>query len=115
MKVTKENVISIRDYGGSRYSIERNARFLGSLLDDLDMLNSLTKPHKLYVNYDDKHTEYSPERTEPSPDYYGYFTLRWENKPSEKVGDYMTLEELDGVLCALSDFAEKTLPRLENG
>jgi hypothetical protein len=41
--------------------------------------------------------------------------LRWENKPSEKVGDYMTLEELDGVLCALSDFAEKTLPRLENG
>lgn len=113
MKVTIENVGKITYYAGTNRPIKCCQRLLEGLLSDLEMFNRLcTKNGGLYISYEDIHTEYSPERTEPCPDYYGYFTLRWENEPSKKVGDYMTLEELDGVLCALCDFVEKTVPQL---
>ncbi len=63
----------------------------------------------MFIDYVDEHTAYSPERTDPCPDWYGFFTLRWECEPSETVGDYLTLEELDTVLCVLSDVAERKI------
>ena len=112
MKVTKENIANIRYYAGTKRPTESCTILLKGLLDDLESFNTLSpKNGGLYISYEDMHTEYSPERTDPCPDYYGYFTLRWEDDPSETVGDYMTLEELDGVLCALCDFAEKTVPQ----
>lgn len=112
MKVTKENVGKITYYAGAKRQITLCATLLETLLSDLETLNALSpKNYGLYISYEDVHTVYSPERTDPCPDYYGYFTLRWENEPSETVGSYMTLNELDGVLCALCDFVEKTVPQ----
>ena len=63
-----------------------------SLLDDLDDINKYTEDI-LYVDWQDYHDEYSCERTDPCPDYYGYYTLRFENKPNETVGTVMTIQE----------------------
>lgn len=116
MKVTQEDINKITYYAGAKRSIELCSSLLEGLLYDLDGLNFLcVKNGGLYISYENTHTYYDPERTEPSPDYYGYFTLRWENEPSEKVGDYMTLEDLDYVLCALCDFVERAFPQCENG
>lgn len=101
MKVTREN---FKD-------IENNQGLLESLLIDLEELNQLLEDkdeayRKLYIDYEDKHTEYSPERTDPCPDYYGLFSLRFEKNHYETVGGMMTLEELDTVMCALVNFTE---------
>ena len=101
MKVTKENF----------KCIENNQSLLESLLIDLEELNQLLEDkdesyRKLYIDYQDYHNEYSPERTDPCPDYYGLFSLRFEKNPYETVGDMMTLEELDTILCVLVNFME---------
>ena len=101
MKVTKEN---FKD-------IENNQGLLESLLIDLEELNQLLEDkdeayRKLYIDYQNYHNEYSPERTDPCPDYYGLFSLRFEKYPYETVGDMMTLEELDNALFILINFIE---------
>lgn len=101
MKVTREN---FKD-------IENNQGLLESLLIDLEELNQLLEDkdeayQKLYIDYQDYHNEYSPERTDPCPDYYGLFSLRFEKNPYETVGDMMTLEELDNALFILINFVE---------
>lgn len=116
MKVTTENIGKIEYYAGTKYAgmksqITLSSSLLTGLLYDLESINRLcAKNGSLYIDYEDEHTAYDPERTDPCPDYYGYFTLRWENEPHKTVGVEMTLEELDGVLCALCDFVEKTVP-----
>lgn len=110
MKITQENIKNIK-YIYDWNSLDRAKNYLESLLIDLVELNNELDNKgesykKLYIDYEDKHTEYSPERTDPCPDYYGQFRLRFENKPSETVGDIMTLEELDTVLCALVNFIQ---------
>lgn len=101
MKVTREN---FKD-------IENNQGLLESLLIDLEELNQLLEDNdeayrKLYIDYQDYHNEYSPERTDPCPDYYGLFSLRFEKNPYETVGDMMTLDELDNALFILINFIE---------
>ena len=101
MKVTRENL---------KY-VENNQSLLESLLIDLEELNQLLEDkdeayRKLYIDYQDYHNEYSSERTDPCPDYYGLFSLRFEKNPYETVGDMMTLEELDTILCVLVNFTE---------
>ena len=76
-----------------------------TLLYELDDINR-DRYNKVYIEYIGEHTLYNPERTDPCPDYYGSFLLRWEDEPFMTVGIEMTLEELDTVLCTLSDFVE---------
>lgn len=101
MKVTRENFKDIKN----------NRGLLESLLIDLEELNQLLEDkneayRKLYIDYQDYHNEYSPERTDPCPDYYGLFSLRFEKYPYETVGDMMTIEELDNALFVLINFIE---------
>lgn len=106
MRITRENIEGIKYYAGSKRSLDLCAELLLSLLDELNDINR-DRYNKVYLEYIGKHTSYSPERTDPCPDYYGYFLLRLEDEPFETVGTEMTLEELDTVLCALSDFVER--------
>ena len=81
------------------------------LLIDLAELNQLLDDNdeayrQLYIDYNTEHTEYSPERIDPCPDYYGMFALRFEKNPYETVGDYMTINELDNALFLLINFTE---------
>jgi hypothetical protein len=107
MKVTYDNIESIGYYAGRERQNTPSPTLLKLLLYELKEINILsTKNGGLYIDYIDTHTEYSPERTDPCPDYYGYFELRLEEKPYVRIGDYMTIDELDTVLCVLTDFVE---------
>ena len=95
MKITKENIkdvpISNEDKG-----------LLSALLQDLEEINHNMPIHifDIYIDWIDKHTEYSPERTDPCPDYYGMYRL-WQG--NNTLGIEMDLETLDYVMCVLSD------------
>lgn len=110
MKVTVDNIANIK-YINDYHAIETGKGILKSLMIDLkelnDMLINKNQSNKqIYIDYENKHTEYSPERTDPCPDYYGMFSLRFEKNPYEKIGDMMTLNELDDAICLLYNFIE---------
>ena len=110
MKVTNENIDSIK-YIHDYYNVENGKQVLKSLLIDLMELNQLLEDKdesykKLYIDYIDEHTDWEPERTDPCPDYYGFFRLRFEKDHYETIGSEMNLNELDYVLCALINFVE---------
>lgn len=92
MKVTRENYRQIVP--------KEEQNLLSVLFDDLDEINQYTEDI-LYIDWQDYHDEYSPERTDPCPDYYGYYTLRFERVLYETVGSQMTIDELDNALCML--------------
>ena len=110
MKLTIENIKNIDYFGGINNDIEYCRGLLEGLLIDLETLNRILENkneenHILYIEYIDDHTEYSPERTDPCPDYYGMFRLRFESNDNT-VGMEMTLDELDFALCVLNNFEE---------
>lgn len=92
MKVTKDNYKEIIP--------EKEQSLLNALLCDLEDVNEYTEM-KLFIDWQDYHDEYSPERTDPCPDFYGYYTLRFEEIPNETVGTLMDINELDCSICLL--------------
>ena len=109
MKVTVNNIKDINYVEG--YALDFGKKFLKSLLIDVNELNDTLinknqSNKQIYIDYENKHTEYSPERTDPCPDYYGMFSLRFEKNQYEKIGDMRTLTELDDAICLLSNFVE---------
>ena len=103
MKVTIDNYKKIIP--------KENQSLMFGLLIDLEELNTELDDiqesyRKLYIDYITEHTEYSPERTDPCPDYYGMYKLVFEKNPYENVGTEMTIEELDSALCILINFVE---------
>ena len=112
MKVTLENIKNIEYFVDGNTLIEIDQNLLESLYIELKGLNNALENQgqsnkELYIDYIDKHTEYSPERTDPCPDYYGMFRLRFVWGDNDSVGVEMTLDELDSAICILSDFIEK--------
>lgn len=108
MKVTNQNIEEIK-YISEYNSLEKGKKYLENLLIDLAELNQLIEDQfnedkKLYIDIETEHTEYSPERIDPCPDYFGYFTLRFESNHYECVYSYMSLNELDIILCSLIEF-----------
>ena len=84
---------------------EDEQRLLYNLLSDLKYIND-NSISKIFINWIDHHTQYSPERTDPCPDYYGMYELRLESDPRESVGVEVTLSELDTALCFLYNYVE---------
>lgn len=115
MKVTKENIKYIQHYATwkTKYDVPLNQinEIMVSLIDELEEINEIfgTVFGKLYIDYIDKHTEYSPERVDPCPDYYGMFRLCSEDAPYDSIGEEMTIEELDSIMCVLSDLADRII------
>lgn len=89
---------------------EDQSLILGLIIDLEELNNELENKQeqyrKLYIDYITEHTEYSPERTDPCPDYYGMYKLIFEKNTSESVGCEMTIDELDSALCVLINFIE---------
>ena len=95
MIVTKDkiDILPISDY---------EKGLLSALLQDLGEINH-NLPFYMFdicIDWIDKHTEYSPERVDPCPDYYGMYRL-WQG--TNTLGIEMDLETLDYVMCILSD------------
>lgn len=106
MKLTKDNY--------KEYVPEKDQNLFESLLIDLQELNQILedndeKYRQLYIDIETEHTEYSAERVEPCPDYFGMYTLRFELNPYETVGTEMTIHELDSAMCILCNFIESKL------
>lgn len=96
MKVTRQNFDTIED----------RSNLLEALLDELDKINSKLKPeNQIELWYETEHTEYSPERTDPCPDFYHTYSL-FSKKLDCTLAEEMGIHELDNVLCALSLFLE---------
>ena len=109
--MTSQNVYEINYICGSKSSIEYDrSKLINLVLDAVSVnmyLEKINPDRKIYIDYETEHTEYSPERTDPCPDFYGCFTLRYENYPDETIGDPMTIDELDNALFILNDFLQK--------
>lgn len=77
---------------------------LKSLLDDIEVINS---QHNINIELHqvDKHTEWSPERTDPCPDYYGMYYL-YIPETKETIGDYMYIDDLNETMYILSEFSD---------
>ena len=106
MKITIDNLEEAK-----KINDKINISYLESLCIDLMELNNELENQnlnhkKLYIDIQDYHNEYSPERTDPCPDYYGMFSLRFE-KNEMKIGEYIkNLEDLDSILFTLIEFFE---------
>lgn len=115
MRIKKETNMKITRRNFKEIIPKEEQEHLNALLDDLEDVNLYSK-NKLYFDWQDYHDEYSCERTDPCPDYYGYYTLRFEKKPNEIVGDVMTIDELDNALCILFSYnfllCELPLPKV---
>lgn len=70
-----------------------------ALLKDLDSFNKMS-PKTLYIDWQDYHNEYSAERTDPCPDYYGAYKLI-DEKTNDSISIEMNINELDATLCVL--------------
>ena len=77
-----------------------------SLLDELDYINKCSDFQKLDLYWENEHTEYSVERTDPCPDYYGSYIFI-SCITGDSVGINMTADELDSAVCLLYDFISK--------
>ena len=105
MKITKDNLKDIFIIKNTK-----DITLLYALLDDINEINDkLTSDKQLYIDIQDYHDEYSPERTDPCPDYYGYYRLYCEKDPYNHIGPEMTIEDLDNALFLLSEFFETEL------
>lgn len=94
MIITRENIDNVP---------EEERLLLNVLLDDLEAINA-EGAHEMCIDRQDFHNEYSAERTDPCPDFYGYYTLRDKNGTSGVIGDFMTLEGLDSALFLLNEY-----------
>ena len=94
MRITKDNIKEIIP--------EKEQELLTSLLSDMDDINEFTDK-KMYLDWQDFHNECSPEWTDPCPDYYGCYTIRYEDAPYEIVGEEMDIDELDSALLIIYD------------
>ena len=107
IKLNKGNIKEITYVAFDDDDLGRQHELLDSLVNDIIMLNVMLKPMnvQIYIGYQDQHTDYSPERTDPCPDYYGMFYIGVEDYGT--IGSEMTLDELDSSLMLLGEFIEK--------
>ncbi len=91
------------DFNNYKNVPEKEQNLIFTLLFDIEDINKFSKK-QIYIDWQDFHNEYSPERTDPCPDYYGYYTIRDEYLPNEIIGVEMTIDDLDFALCTLYNF-----------
>ncbi len=94
MKITTKNYREVPE-------VEQN--LLLSLIWDLADFNR-DNNDSLYIDWQDYHNDYSPERTDPCPDFYGWYRLRRDN---DTLGEVMDIDQLDSVICVLSDYCKE--------
>lgn len=87
MQVTKENLNLLP---------EKERNFVEDILDyELEEINSFNKG-VFTLHWQEYHDEYSPERTDPCPDFYGMYYIRKNNNRVMYLP--VTLQEVDEYL-----------------
>ena len=102
MQVTKENLNLLP---------EKERDYVKNLLDyDLQEINSFNKGI-FTLHWQDYHDEYSPERTDPCPDFYGTYDIRKDGKRVMYIP--VTLVELDEYVFFLLKVLKNSAENLE--
>lgn len=98
MKLSKENILTLP-------VSKEDRKLLISLCDDIEEINRISGL-ELYIDWQDFHDEYSVERTDPCPDYYGYYSIRTEN--GNIIGsDPCNIQDLDETCCSIYSVIEE--------
>lgn len=87
MKLTKDNF--------TQYVPAKDHNLMMALLIDVDSL-----PRELEIHIVTEHTEYSPERVDPCPDYFGTYFIKWAGT-NDVINNGFDINELDNHLCTL--------------
>lgn len=78
---------------------KKDCGLLRSLL--VDTFEQFTAyPIMLEIHVQDWHNEYSAERTDPCPDYYGTYFIKWTGCNDSIVAE-LDINALDSALCAI--------------
>lgn len=103
MKVTNDNLNMLP---------EKERDLAKALLTDILEINNWSHvgghgaDKDVWLDWQDYHDEYSPERTDPCPDYYGYYAIMQKSKDGlEVICDKMPLKDIDWLVCGLLDYA----------
>lgn len=104
MKITRENINSIPISDKEKQAVLYD-------LDDIEEINDMCKEELFYLYWEENHTEYSCERTDPCPDYYGCYSIR-ATKDNKLIGlECSTEEELQDTICVLYDTCDYLIDR----
>lgn len=94
MKITNETICKLP---------EKEQGLVKALLIDIKEINDTKVKPEIYLDWIDQHTEYSPEWTDPCPDYYGMYRIRRSDN-DDVLGVEMDLDTLDTSLCLLHNY-----------
>ena len=106
MKITKDTLNQLP---------KKESNIVESFLEDLEMANEKVINAKLYIDWQDYHDTYSPERVDPCPDYYGCYTLMTENEELYKqkfgyvdctLSEKLPLNDFESVFFAIIEFID---------
>ena len=98
MKITTTNIKNITSNIREQELIKMD---LADIADINEKLSTVGK--KLYIYWEDQHTEYSCERTDPCIDYYGWYSIR-NVEDNELIGlECPTEDDLQNIICTIWD------------
>lgn len=104
MKITEHNIDKLP---------AKDVDLVNALLTDIEEINNWqhvgghSSEKDIYLDWQDFHNEYSPERTDPCPDYYGYYALMQLGEDGyETICDKMPIKDIDWLVCGILDHTQ---------
>lgn len=106
MKLTLDNFESILKKYKKDISSCEISMMHALLTDCIEYNTSGVFPHEIEIHIITEHTKYSPEWTEPCPDYYGTYYIKYADV-DDYIIDCLDIDRLDNAMFALCEAFEQ--------